>query len=45
MEKTLVTSQHYGQIELHLKELMDARGINRNELARSVNVRFEVIDR
>ena len=45
MEKTLFTSQDYGHIAIRLKELMDARGINRNELARSINVRFEVIDR
>ena len=45
MEKTLIISQSYGRVSLHLREIMDARGINRNELARSVNVRFEVIDR
>ena len=38
-------AQSYGRVTLHLREIMDARGINRNELARSVNVRFEVIDR
>lgn len=45
MEKTLFASQSYGHIALRLKDIMDARGINRNELARSINVRFEVIDR
>ena len=45
MEKTLIVSQSYGRVSLHLREIMDSRGINRNELARSVNVRFEVIDR
>lgn len=45
MEKTLIHAQSYGRVTLRLKELMDARGINRNALARSINVRFEVIDR
>lgn len=45
MEKTLIVSQSYGRVSLRLREIMDTRGINRNELARSVNVRFEVIDR
>ena len=45
MKKTLIVSQSYGRVSLHLREIMDSRGINRNELARSVNVRFEVIDR
>ena len=45
MEKTLLVSQDYGHMTLHLKEQMEQRGISRNELARSINVRFEVIDR
>ena len=34
----------YGRIRLRLNEMMDARGITRGALARSVNTRFEVID-
>ena len=45
MEKTLIVSQTYGRVSLRLREIMDSRGINRNELARSINVRFEVVDR
>ena len=37
--------QDYGKIELRLREVMDARGINRNRLARLVNTRYEVIDK
>lgn len=35
----------YGQIRLRLSEIMNARGITRGALARSVNTRFEVIDK
>ena len=35
----------YGRIRLRLNEMMDARGITRGALARSVNTRFEVIDK
>ena len=44
-EHTLITIKEYGQITLHLKELMDANGITRNALARAINTRFEVIDK
>ena len=44
-EHTLITIKEYGQITLHLKELMDAKGITRNALARAINTRFEVIDK
>ena len=37
--------QDYGKIELRLREVMDARGISRNRLARLVNTRYEVIDK
>ncbi len=44
-ENSIVITKDYGCICLHLKELMDKKGISRNNLARSINVRFEVIDR
>lgn len=34
MEHELFTINEYGTVELKLKELMDARGITRNALAR-----------
>lgn len=35
----------YGRVELKLKEIMDSRKITRNSLARSINTRFEVVDK
>lgn len=45
MENELYTIKNYGQIEIHLREYMDAKGITRNALARAINARFEVIDK
>ena len=47
MEKhnSIIQTKNYGKISLFLKEVMDSKGISRNSLARSINVRFEVIDR
>ena len=42
---SIVEIKKYGRIELRLKEIMDKKSISRNTLARSINVRFEVIDR
>ena len=45
MEKELFTINHYGKIEMRLKAYMDARNISRNALARSIDTRFEVVDK
>ncbi len=45
MEKELFTLNHYGHIEIVLKEHMDKKQITRNALARAINTRFEVIDK
>lgn len=45
MEKDLFQYNHYGHIEISIRELMDQKNITRNALARSINARFEVIDR
>lgn len=45
MEKDLFTLNHYGRIEIHLREYMDKNNLTRNALARAVNARFEVIDK
>ena len=45
MENELYTIKNYGQIEIHLREHMYAKGITRNALARAINTRFEVIDK
>ena len=43
--KTVLTFREYGNVRVCLKELMDSRGISRNELARAANTRFEVVDK
>ena len=45
MDHELFTINEYGTVELKLKEIMDARGITRNALARAIETRFEVIDK
>lgn len=35
----------YGKVQVNLKNIMDARGITRNALAKKINTRFEVISR
>lgn len=42
---TILTIKDYGHIELHLKKYMELCGYNRTSLARSINTRFEVIDK
>lgn len=38
-------TRNYGSVVLHLRELMDQRGINRNQLSKLIDVRFEVADK
>lgn len=45
MDKKIFIVNHYGHIEIHLKEYPDKQGITRNALARAVDTRFEVIDK
>lgn len=45
MNNELLLLKEYGHIEIHLKDIMDERGMTRNGLARAINVRFEVIDK
>ena len=42
---SVLSVKNYGKISLRLREVMDARQITRNTLARSINARFEVIDK
>lgn len=44
-DKTLISIKEYGRVSFHLKEIMDARDIKRNAMARAINTRFEVVDR
>lgn len=41
----LVEMKNPGSINLHLKALVDKKGITRNALAKSINARFEVVNK
>ena len=43
--KSVITIKEYGSISIHLKEIMESKGITRNYLARVSNTRFEVINK
>lgn len=45
MQDVVFSMKEYGHIEIHLKELMEERGVTRNALARATNTRFEVINK
>lgn len=45
MKRDIFTINQYGHIIIYLKEIMDAKSISRNALARAINARFEVIDK
>jgi len=44
-ERIILNFSQYGFVRLKLREMLDARGMSRNALARSVGSRFEVIDK
>ena len=43
--KSVVKYEEYGRIIIDLKSIMTTKGVNRNKLSKSTNVRFEVIDK
>ena len=43
--QTILSIREYGKVSLRLKQLMDQRGMTRNELANSIHTRFEVVDK
>ena len=43
--KSVVSIKEYGKISVHLKEIMESKGITRNYLAKVSNTRFEVINK
>lgn len=45
MEPSILYQREYGMVRLRLRELMDQRRINRNQMARRIGVRFEVVDK
>ena len=42
-ERAVLVRADYGHVELRLKEVMDERGISRNQLAKLIDARFEVV--
>lgn len=45
MKNELYTINNYGEIKINIRKLMNEKEISRNALARSINARFEVIDK
>ena len=43
--QSLVNLSSYGSISVHLKELLEERGITRYRLAKLAGTRFEVVDK
>ena len=43
--RSVINFNSYGKITIHLKELMDARGITRYRLAKLADTRFEVVEK
>ena len=44
-ERAVIVRADYGKVELHLQEVMDKQGISRNQLAKRIDARFEVVDK
>ena len=43
--RSVVNLSSYGKISIHLKELMEERGITRYRLAKLADTRFEVVEK
>lgn len=43
--RSVVNLGSYGHISVHLKELMDAKGLTRYRLAKLADTRFEVVEK
>ncbi|MGN0135308.1 helix-turn-helix domain-containing protein [Anaerotignum sp.] len=44
-ERPVLIRADYGSVELRLKEIMEERGITRNQLAKLIDARFEVVNK
>ena len=44
-ERSILITQDYAKIALRLREVLEARGMNRNQLASAIHVNFAVVDR
>lgn len=45
MKEGVLCTRSYGAVKLHLREIMEEQGLNRNQVAKLVGVRFEVADK
>ena len=45
MKKLIYLKNDYGHISIDIKTIMDEKGITRNELARAIDTRFEVVNK
>ena len=43
--RSIVNLNNYGNISIHLKEVIDAKGITRYRLAKLADTRFEVVEK
>ena len=43
--QSVMTIREYGRVHIRLRELLEKRGMKRNELARAAGTRFEVVDK
>lgn len=43
--RSVINISSYGKVTIHLKELMEARGITRYRLAKLADTRFEVVEK
>lgn len=43
--RTIVNISSYGRVSVHLKELLEERGITRYRLAKLAGTRFEVVEK
>jgi len=43
--RPVVSLSSYGSVSIHLKEMIDARGITRYRLAKLADTRFEVVEK
>ena len=45
MNEGILYTRRYGMVRIRLRELMDQQGLNRNQTAKLIDVRFEVVDK
>lgn len=45
MKKEIFTMNDYGHISIDIKRIMDEKGITRYQLSKSINARFEVVNK